>query len=575
MGYEFLSQESFLEAVSMALRWIMPPLAAVILAYSVLSLWKVKNPAEIWAYLSLPNGVQMPVTHWENTLGRAGSCDISLCYPVVSRLHAALTRDDRGSWSVTDLGSKAGTLINGRPAAGKAALMPGDILSLGGLELVFLPVPAEEKRSRIESRREESRPASPWLPLLFLTLFQALTVIELSAAAGSNLNPAVPLSFFGLCGVMWSYVVILRAFRRIGFEMEIIAFFLCTLNLAVVASSAPQALLKQFSAIILGILVFLLLGFCLRDLRRAVSLRYIMGGAAVLLFLINLLLGTAKFGAQNWLNIGGFSFQPSEFVKILFVYVGSATLERLYARRNLYGFIVFTGFCLACLALMGDFGTAAIFFVTFLVIAFLRSGDFATLSLICGGVGFAGILLLRFKPYIAGRFAAWGHVWEYASSSGYQQTRTMSAAASGGMIGVGAGKGWLKRIGAADTDLVFGMLCEEWGLFIALFAVIGILTLAVFAVRMTGSARSSFYTIAACAATSLLVFQTILNVFGSVDLLPLTGVTLPFLSNGGSSMVSAWGLLAFLKAADTRQNASFAIKLPSGRELRGAIYEEN
>ena len=77
------------------------------------------------------------------------------------------------------------------------------------------------------------------------------------------------------------------------------------------------------------------------------------------------------------------------------------------------------------------------------------------------------------------------------------------------------------------------------------------------------------YTIAACAATSLLVFQTCLNVFGAVDILPFTGVTLPFVSNGGSSMLSAWGMLAFLKATDTRQNASFAVRLPSRRELRG------
>ena len=91
------------------------------------------------------------------------------------------------------------------------------------------------------------------------------------------------------------------------------------------------------------------------------------------------------------------------------------------------------------------------------------------------------------------------------------------------------------------------MLCEEWGLIIALLSVACIAALAVFAVRSCRAGRSSFYTIAACAATSLLVFQTTLNVLGSVDILPLTGVTFPFVSNGGSSMLSAWGLLAFLR----------------------------
>ena len=114
---------------------------------------------------------------------------------------------------------------------------------------------------------------------------------------------------------------------------------------------------------------------------------------------------------------------------------------------------------------------------------------------------------------------------------------------------------------------MFGILCEEWGLLIAVLAVVSIITLAFFAARACRVGRSSFYTIAACAASSLLVFQTCLNVFGSVDLLPLTGVTFPFVSNGGSAMMSAWGLLAFLKASDTRENASFAIRRAPQRHL--------
>ena len=169
---------------------------------------------------------------------------------------------------------------------------------------------------------------------------------------------------------------------------------------------------------------------------------------------------------------------------------------------------------------------------------------------------------------MAARFAVWGHAWQDASDKGFQQVRTMSASASGGLVGVGAGNGWLKGVFAADTDLVFGMLCEEFGFIIACLSVLCILTLAVFAVRACRAGRSSFYTIAACAATSMMVFQTCLNVFGAVDILPLTGVTFPFVSNGGSAMLSAWGLLAFLKATDTRQNASFAVRLPSRRELR-------
>ena len=279
------------------------------------------------------------------------------------------------------------------------------------------------------------------------------------------------------------------------------------------------------------------------------------------------LLAQTRYGAANWLTIAGVSVQPSEIAKICYIFAGAATLERLFRKRNLGLFILLTGACLACLAYMSDFGTAAIFFVTFLVIAYMRSGDFATLSLICGAAVFGAGIILKFKPYILSRFASWGHAWEAASTTGYQQTRTRSAAASGGLLGMGAGNGWLHNVAAADTDLVFGMLCEEWGLLIAVLAVGAIITLAFFAARACRVGRSSFYTIAACAASSLLVFQTCLNVFGSVDLLPLTGVTFPFVSNGGSAMMSAWGLLAYLKATDTRENASFAIARRHQRQL--------
>ena len=241
--------------------------------------------------------------------------------------------------------------------------------------------------------------------------------------------------------------------------------------------------------------------------------------------------------------------------------MGAATLDDLQKKKNLTIFMGFSVFCLGCLALMGDFGTAMIFFVTFLIISFLRSGDFSKLILIIGAAGLMGMMVLRFKPYIATRFDTWGHVWDDPTGGGFQQVQTMTSAASGGIVGLGAGEGNLSDVAAANTDLVFGLLAEEWGLIIAILAVLCIITLGVFAVRSIIAGRSTYYSIAACAATSLFIFQTILNVFGSVDLLPLTGVTFPFVSSGGTSMIASWGMLAFLKAADTRQNASIAIRL--------------
>ena len=241
-----------------------------------------------------------------------------------------------------------------------------------------------------------------------------------------------------------------------------------------------------------------------------------------------------------------------EFVKISFVIAGAATLDRLLTTKNLTAFILYSGACIGVLILIRDLGTAVIFFGAFLVIAFMRSGDLRTIALICSGAAIGAMAVIYLMPYIASRFAAWGKAWENVDSTGYQQTRTMIAAASGGLLGVGGGNGYLVNIPAADTDLVFGLICEEWGLLIAIITVLSIVCLGVFVALLTDKCRSAFYCISACGAASIFLIQVALNVFGSLDILPLTGVTLPFVSNGGSSMISSWGLLAFIKSADER-----------------------
>lgn len=547
-------------------RWVFIFLAVFVLLKSILSLLRSKNPSEVWAYLHLSTGENLPITHWENVIGRSKSCDINIDDPRVSRNHGTLSRDNKGIWTYRDLGSTNGAYINGEKVEPDepVEIEPGDNIDIGVTGCTLFPISLEERRNNIEMRKMDTILLSPWLSLIALTIFQLMTLLQLKIALKDDFVPSITISFLGICGLMWGYVILLRSMRRKGFEMETIAFFLSTLSLAVTASKYPEAVFKQFIAVGVGVVLFFFMCAYLRNLNRAKAIQKLMYIAAAALLLFNLVFATSKFGANNWVEFGGISFQPSEIVKLAYIWVGAATLDQLFEKKNSLIFMIFSGFCFCCLALMGDFGTALIFFVTFLVISFLRSGDFTKLILIVGVAFVGGLMVLKFKSYIAERFASWGHAWDYADvASGFQQTRTMSAAASGGLVGVGAGKGWLAdpSIPASDTDLVFGMLTEEWGLIIAILAVASIITLSIFAVRSIWAGRSTYYTIAACSAMSMLLFQTILNVFGSVDLLPLTGVTFPFVSNGGTSMMASWGLLAFLKAADTRQNASIAISL--------------
>ena len=553
--------ETLIDSILHAARFVLPLLALWLLLRCVRSMLQEKSEPELWAYLELSDGTRAQVSHWESIVGSAKSCDVCIPRDSVGRVHAALIRSDRGEWRVYDLGAEGGT-ANGATRDGGAglSLRNGDTLFFSDVSAVFHALDDEALLANNGRRSTPGQYVSQSISLLMLTVFQALLTLELAQSTGEH-APNVAAAFGALGLAQWCLYFLMRAMDRQGFEIETLAFFLSTLGLAVSATAAPAEIGRHLLLLMAGIAMFLLLGWWLRSLGRTKALRWFAAGAALGLLAVNLLFGASVNGASNWIRLGPFALQPSEFVKVAYIYAGASTLDRLYRRRNLFLFIAFSAACVGALALMGDFGTALIFFATFLIVSFMRSGSFATVFLAVAGAALAGLLVLTVKPYIAQRFAAWGHIWADPYGAGWQQTRALSAAASGGLLGVGAGSGWLHSIFAADTDMVFCLVSEELGLLVALCAMLALISICFFAVRSAANGRSSYYVIAACAASAMMLVQLALNVFGSTDILPFTGVTFPFVSRGGSSLISCWMLLAFLKSADTRQNASFSVRL--------------
>ncbi len=393
--------------------------------------------------------------------------------------------------------------------------------------------------------------------LLLLTIFQFFSCLPV-VFEGGKFYAVNALCFLGFTVFEWLYVAVMHlAFKKVNFELEFIAFFLSGIGMTLTASVSKSSHIKQLAAVIIGIVVYDVLLWFLQDVKRVMSVRMPLAVFALCFlagsFVLIRFAGSAINGAYNWLVIGGkISVQPSEFVKIAFIFVGAASLDKLLTSKNIYLYIAFAIGCIGVLFLMRDFGTALIFFFTFLVIAFMRSGDVRSLLFICAGALLGAVLIIYFKPYVARRFAVYRHVWENYDTTGYQQVRTLIYSVSGGLKGLGVGNGRLRYVAASTTDLVFGMVCEEFGIIIAFAIVIAFAIITVYAIRTSRSAPSTFYSIAACSAAAMLLFQTCLNIFGITDILPLTGVTLPFVSQGGSSMVCSWALFAFIKAADVR-----------------------
>ena len=550
--------------ITTVFRWIFVVLAAYILLISIVSLLTTRATPEIWGYFMVEDGGNFPITHWENVIGRSRSADLNIPLATVSNNQALLTRYDEEHWVYKDLDSKNGSFVNGRQLdpSKKYLIEPGDEIVTGGVYSTVTPPSLEETQNNEVMRRMDKEPVAPWKILLAITLFQAMTVVQLVLGMGEEITAGAVASFVILIVVEWAYITFFKAMGRKGFEMEMIAFFMSTINLAVTTSFDPSITFKGLVALLLGVSLMIFMCIYLRDLERTRKIRPMLLLLAIAALFINLIFGRAEFGATNWIHIGSLQMQPSEIVKVAFIAIGAGTLEELYDKRNTIMYAVFSLYCLGCLALMNDFGTALIFFATYLVVSFLRSGDFSRLILTGVAAGAMGLMVLKFKPHVASRFSAWGHVWdpEIVDAAGYQQSRTMSFGAGGGMLGLGAGNGSLKGVVASNTDLVFGFVMEEWGYIIAVLLVLCIITLSLFAVMNIVAGRSTFYTICACGAATMFMVQTMLNVFGSIDLFPLTGVTFPFVSTGGTSMLASWAMLAYFKASDMRRDASLAVR---------------
>lgn len=532
----------------------------IVIERALRSMLSEKYDDEIWAYVR-SGKERVPVCHWENLIGRSPSADIRVYAPGISGVHAVLCRNDKGQWKIYDVFSRGGVWINQLQAGyGGAPVRDGDVINLAGTRLTFIELEGE-KIGKLEKKRSVAGSrVFPAVTLVWLTLFQSTLLMQLLMSCEPDYSGRISLAFVSVIVLQWLCFTAMRMINKSGFELETLAFFMTSIGISVAASSTPEDMYKHSILVIASVFLFILFGWWLRNLKRASSMRVPFAMIAGVLLALNLFAGNSIFGAKNWLTIAGYSFQPSEFVKVFYIYVGASTLERLYMRQNLYAFVGFSALCVTALAFMGDFGSALVFFVCFLVISFMRSGSIATVVLSISSAVIAGLMAVSARPYVAQRFATWGHAWEDVFDKGYQQVRTMSAAAAGGLFGKGAGSGWLQSIVAANTDMVFGVVSEELGLLIALSAVLAIAAIAVFAVRSARHCRSAFYSIAACASVTIMLAQMALNILGSMDILPFTGVTFPFLSRGGSSLISCWMLLAYIKGSDNRREASFVVR---------------
>ena len=252
-----------------------------------------------------------------------------------------------------------------------------------------------------------------------------------------------------------------------------------------------------------------------------------------------LILGEITYGSKISFSIKGITFQPSEFVKIIFVFFLAAILCKNTSFKTVFITTIISAIHVLVLVLSKDLGSALIFFIAFLVVLFIATRNYWYFMIgIIGGV-VASIAAYMMFSHVRVRVLAWKDPWSYIDNQGYQITQSLFAIGSGSWFGMGLLKGSPKSIPFVDADFVFSAICEELGVIFGMFLILITLSCFIMIMEVALKQEDKFYKLLSCGIGTIYIFQIFLTIGGGIKFIPLTGVTLPFISYGGSSILTS------------------------------------
>lgn len=319
--------------------------------------------------------------------------------------------------------------------------------------------------------------------------------------------------------------------------------FLCALGVLVLYLTNPEYAYAQATYYFVGLVAMVI---CIYVVRLIPSFRFLawpMMLVSLALLALPILIGEETYGAKNWFYVGGVSVQPSEIVKLCLVIV----IARFMADQRFLPWLLFALGCLGLLMLQKDLGTALLYFGTTLLIYYASSGNLLLTGL--GALGGAGAAVVGYQMFahVKRRVQIWLDPWKDYSNAGYQIIQSLMAIASGGLFGVGLGLGSPTTIPVYHTDFIYAVICEQFGLLFGLLVLLMYVALIWRGATTAMAARTRFHGLLAMGCTVLLGLQTFVIIGGVLKLIPLTGVTMPFVSYGGTSMVSSLCLIGLLQ----------------------------
>lgn len=365
------------------------------------------------------------------------------------------------------------------------------------------------------------------------------------------------LYFAGLLvGLTYLANLVVRRFMKGEPFLFIIATFLLSIGTIMIFRLDDASGFKQIVWILAGFAMFFLSYFAMKVLRRLDRPVFLYFGLAVVLFLATAVLGVTINGARNWIIIGPISIQPTEISKILLIFF----ISSYYAQKERYENIAFRGkpigqyLLLGCVYLLialgvlqRDLGTVMIFAAVFLALQYMYEPNRKMILLNVGLMVAGGLMATLLFSHIRVRITTWINPWEHIDDIGYQITQSLFAVASGGFLGTGIGLGMPQTIPLAESDFIFAAICEEMGILTGMGLIMLFLLLVYRSYKIAFGQKSMFHRSLAIGLSTMFAAQSFIIFAGVLKVIPLTGITIPFVSYGGSSMLASFMALGILQ----------------------------
>lgn len=395
-----------------------------------------------------------------------------------------------------------------------------------------------------------------------VTLLYAMYVVTTGAALSFQ-TLAVPLGLFAAFAAAHIGV---RIFAP-GADPAIlpIVFTLSGIGITFVTRLQPDASLGQVIFLFLGVALMVGTLAVVKNLEVVKRYKYVLGIAGIILLVLPMFIGTEIYGSKLWIKIGGFQFQPGEFAKVLIVLFLAGYLAenrellsisnrtvlgiKFPRLRLLYPLFIVWGVCLLVVAFERDLGSALLFYTIFLIMLYVATGrvSYVIIGLALLAVGAFG--MYQIMSHVQVRVAIWLDPFSDAQNLGYQIVQSLFSLADGGLAGVGIGKGMADIIPVVASDMIFAAIGEEMGLLGGSAVLLLFMLFAVRGLTTAARAKSDLAAFSAAGLTAAISFQAFTIVGGVTKLIPLTGVTLPFMSQGGSSLLASFVIVGLLLRA--------------------------